>query len=59
MLFSIPMAGAVFFDHLVHRAFAVLPFGARSQPETGDIAPGPIQARLSRRGLPARSYGQL
>jgi hypothetical protein len=47
-----PRGGGGFFDHPVHRAFAVLPFGARSQPETGDIAPGtdpgaPVAPRLA------------
>jgi predicted secreted protein len=40
MLFFDPHDGGGYFDHLVHRAFAVLPSGARSQHETGDIAPG-------------------
>ena len=51
MPFSIPVAGAVFLTNWFTVLFAVLPFGVRSQHETGDIAAGtdpgvPVAPRL-------------
>lgn len=49
--FSVPVAGAVFLTSWCTVLFAVLPFGVRSQHDTGDIAaeadPGaPVAPRL-------------
>ena len=40
MPFSIPLAIAIFLTIWFIVLFAVLPFGVRSQHETGDIVPG-------------------
>jgi predicted secreted protein len=40
MPFSTPMAIAIFFTTWFVVLFAVLPFGVRSQHETGDVVPG-------------------
>jgi predicted secreted protein len=40
MPFSTPMAIAIFFTIWFTVLFAVLPFGVRSQQETGDYVPG-------------------
>jgi predicted secreted protein len=51
MPFSTPLAAAIFFTIWFTVLFAVLPFGVRSQQETGDIVPGtdpgaPVAPRL-------------
>ena len=51
MPFSIPLAAAIFFTIWFTVLFAVLPFGVRSQLETGNIVPGtdpgaPVAPRL-------------
>jgi predicted secreted protein len=40
MPFSYPLAAAIFLTIWFTVLFAVLPFGVRSQHETGEIAPG-------------------
>jgi predicted secreted protein len=40
MPFSFPLAAAIFLTIWFTVLFAVLPFGVRSQHETGDVAPG-------------------
>ena len=51
MPFSIPLAAAIFFTIWFTVLFAVLPFGVRSQHETGNTVPGtdpgaPVAPRL-------------
>jgi predicted secreted protein len=51
MPFSIPLAAAIFFTIWFTVLFVVLPFGVRSQHETGNIVPGtdpgaPVAPRL-------------
>jgi predicted secreted protein len=40
MLFSLPLAGAIYLTIWFTVLFAVLPFGVRSQHEAGEMAPG-------------------
>jgi predicted secreted protein len=56
MPFSIPLAAAIFLTIWFTVLFAVLPFGVRSQHETGEVVPGsdpgaPVAPRLLAKAL--------